>query len=375
MQEQKVPFGDVSGMVPRWVPDAAQLYLLHTEKGTSIRALARATGHHASTVLRRIRQFECRRDDLLVDQALLRLGRALGRRGGTGSSTRGCPMTDAATDPTEISESELNSEGVRILRRLCETGAVLAVAAQMDKAVVVRDADGGTATRTAVVDRRIAEAMALKNWISCDAPGRIARYRITRKGRAEVGRMLADAENQASGFAEMQAQFLAEGAGSAEEAAPDRESAGRQRIRYAIAESPLIALSRRRDRDGARFISDDLVRAGERLREDFELSQMGARAVQDWDRFISGVDFGPEDPDAPLRGADAARQRVAGALRDLGPGLGDIALRCCCHLEGLEQAEKRMGWSARSGKIVLRIALQRLKRHYRKLGDAGGMMG
>jgi hypothetical protein len=41
-----------------------------------------------------------------------------------------------------------------------------------------------------------------------------------------------------------------------------------------------------------------------------------------------------------------------------------MVLRCCCYLEGLEVAEKRMGWSARSGKIVLRIALTRLKRHY-----------
>lgn len=55
---------------------------------------------------------------------------------------------------------------------------------------------------------------------------------------------------------------------------------------------------------------------------------------------------------------------MAAALRDLGPGLGDMVLRCCCFLEGLEAAERRMGWSARSGKIVLRIALQRLRRHY-----------
>jgi hypothetical protein len=74
-------------------------------------------------------------------------------------------------------------------------------------------------------------------------------------------------------------------------------------------------------------------------------------------------------------GAEAARARVIGALRDLGPGLGDVALRCCCYLEGLESAEKKMGWSARSAKIVLRIALQRLKRHYAELGDAGGMIG
>jgi hypothetical protein len=48
-----------------------------------------------------------------------------------------------------------------------------------------------------------------------------------------------------------------------------------------------------------------------------------------------------------------------------------MVLRCCCHLEGLEAAEKRLGWSARSGKIVLRIALDRLRRHY--LETYGGL--
>ena len=63
-------------------------------------------------------------------------------------------------------------------------------------------------------------------------------------------------------------------------------------------------------------------------------------------------------------GSDTARARVAQALGDLGPGLGDVVLRCCCFLEGMEAVERRMGWSARSGKIVLRIALMRLKSHY-----------
>ena len=55
--------------------------------------------------------------------------------------------------------------------------------------------------------------------------------------------------------------------------------------------------------------------------------------------------------------------RARSALADLGPGLSDVALRCCCRLEGLEVVEQTIGWSARSGKIVLRIALQRLARH------------
>ena len=125
------------------------------------------------------------------------------------------------------------------------------------------------------------------------------------------------------------------------------------------------------------FLDDALVAAGERLREDFELAQMGARITQNWDRFLVGGDRGGFAPDSGVgSGPDAARQRVAHALSDLGPGLADVVLRCCCFLEGLETAEKRLGWSARSGKIVLRIALQRLRRHYDETtGPGGGLIG
>ena len=59
--------------------------------------------------------------------------------------------------------------------------------------------------------------------------------------------------------------------------------------------------------------------------------------------------------------SQSARNRVTSALDDLGMGLQEAALRCCCLPEGLE---KRLGWSARSSKIILRITLQRLVRHY-----------
>jgi hypothetical protein len=152
---------------------------------------------------------------------------------------------------------------------------------------------------------------------------------------------------------------------------------GPRRVRYNLAESPISAMGRRRDKDGKPFLEPDLVAAGERLREDFELAQMGPRVAQNWDRFLTGGDRGGFRADAGLaEGPRAARDRVAAALRDLGPGLGDVALRCCCFLEGIEVAEKRMGWAARSGKIVLRIALQRLRRHYDETyGRSGPLIG
>ena len=48
----------------------AAFYLAHTENGESLRALAEATGTHPSTVMRRVRRVESRRDDPLVDSML-----------------------------------------------------------------------------------------------------------------------------------------------------------------------------------------------------------------------------------------------------------------------------------------------------------------
>ncbi|CUH48262.1 hypothetical protein RUA4292_02440 [Ruegeria atlantica] len=67
----------------------------------------------------------------------------------------------------------------------------------------------------------------------------------------------------------------------------DRSSHGARRIRYSAAESPLIALARRRDKDGKPFLDETLVGAGERLREDFELSQIGLQVAQNWDHFLT----------------------------------------------------------------------------------------
>jgi lambda repressor-like predicted transcriptional regulator len=62
--------------LPDWLPDAVKLYLDHTEDGHSLRALARRDGCHASTVMRLVRRYEKRREDPLLDQALLALVQA-----------------------------------------------------------------------------------------------------------------------------------------------------------------------------------------------------------------------------------------------------------------------------------------------------------
>ncbi|WP_108837744.1 DUF6456 domain-containing protein [Tateyamaria sp. Alg231-49] len=368
----------LSGL-PTWVPDAAIHYLAHTEGGLPIREVARKSGCHASTVLRQIRRYETRREVPLIDAVLRKLGAGVTKR-----TSKNAQKQIKEVDPMRLAIKDqgpdattLTRDARRILRRLCETGAVLAVAVDMEKAVVVRDGATGSSTRTAVVDRKVAEAMALQEWISADVSGRITRYKITASGRTALGEMMEGEDAGASGMAEAPAEFADQHRVWGERTIRDNETGQSRKVRYNLAESPLTALARRRDKNGAVFLTDDLVSAGERLREDFELAQMGPRVAQNWDRFLTAGSRGSFAMDSGVgNGPERARGRVVHALKDLGPGLSDVVLRCCCYLEGLEAAEKKLGWSARSGKIVLRIALMRLKQHYDETtGPGGGLIG
>ncbi|MBM1218811.1 helix-turn-helix domain-containing protein [Ponticoccus sp. SC2-23] len=359
-----------SHSLPDWVPAPAVHYLVHTESGTSIREIARQADVHASTILRQIRRFESRRDDPLVDGALRRLSHCVAA--GPGKGTR---LTAHGMGPLDRTSGDGEGQDImhelrRVLRRMTESGAILAVARDMETAVVLREGADGETQRTATVPRNIAQALALKEWIESRAPEkRVARYRITAAGRTALKDMILAGDDRAAppaGFAERAAHF--------DPAASDPLL---HHMRNSLTESPLVGLSRRRDRAGKPFLSRAHVAAGERLREDFELSALLPGGAIDWLAFLEGGDA--ERPDRPAEASPVtlqAQDRVAAALRSLGCGLGEVALRVCCHLEGMETLEKRMDWSARSGKIVLRIALTQLMRHYEEAeGPHGPMIG
>ncbi|NPD15700.1 helix-turn-helix domain-containing protein [Xinfangfangia sp. D13-10-4-6] len=402
--------------LPGWVPEPVRLYLGHTEEGISLRALARARGVHASTVMRQVRRYECRRDDPLMDAALSLLSQSVripsspdGQKvpqsmtpipaqplshtvsparaaalaaapAGRGAALHHEPLSPETQSPETLpDEGELGREALRILRRLAEPGAVLAFANDMEKAAVLRELPDGRTVRTAVLERGIAQAFCLQDWISCRKTGRISTYGITQAGRAALRRQMdegrAASGGAATGLSEAAAPFTTPHRAYVERSIPSDE--GPRRTRFNTAESPVAVLGRRREKNGELFLSHDLVAAAERLREDFELAQMGPRVAQNWENFLTAGSRGSFQSGAgPAEGPGRARARVAAALDDLGPGLGDIALRVCCFLEGVESAERRMGWAARSGKIVLRIALLRLRRHYDETyGRSGPLIG
>lgn len=94
-------------------------------------------------------------------------------------------MTDEAT---------LMREGRRILRRLAEPGAVMAIAADMEKAVVMREFADGRSTRTGIVERAV--ALHAERLDPVPQAGRVSTYEITSAGRSALRRMIEDEDQR-----------------------------------------------------------------------------------------------------------------------------------------------------------------------------------
>lgn len=124
-----------------------------------------------------------------------------------------------------------------------------------------------------------------------------------------------------------------------------------------LAESPLAWLHARG------HLKDRLFDAGERLRCDYERAQLSPSVTMRWDpvRVKSTGDAGLTQGEKQI----AAKARFDGALAAAGRGLEDVLWRVVCAGEALPDAERALAWPARSGKLVLRLALDRVADFYR----------
>lgn len=107
------------------------------------------------------------------------------------------------------------------------------------------------------------------------------------------------------------------------------------------------------------------VEAGERLRADYERAQLAPSITMRWDAAPAarGARGAPEAAE-PGMVQLSAKRRFDAAVAVVGPGLNDVLWRVVCASEGLADAERALGWPARSGKLVLGLALDRLADHY-----------
>lgn len=139
----------------------------------------------------------------------------------------------------------------------------------------------------------------------------------------------------------------------------------KREVQLNCAESPLNWLAQRKDRRGKPFLELEHVAAGERLRRDFTVAGMAPRLTPGYDGVP--VNTGSRGAYLDLSATEIqllARDRFNAAMAGVDPELSEILLRVCCYLEGLGEAERHLDWPARSGKVVLRIALGRLAGHY-----------
>ena len=146
---------------------------------------------------------------------------------------------------------------------------------------------------------------------------------------------------------------------SAESAAHASEMPG-----ASATESPLLWMARRKDKSGETMIGPAAFAAGERLRADLTFSGMLPRVTMDWSGRMPGGKGGDGASLNPTEAALAARQRVDKALRDVGPEFSGLLVDLCGFAKGLELIEMERGWPMRSAKVVIRLALASLARHY-----------
>jgi hypothetical protein len=138
------------------------------------------------------------------------------------------------------------------------------------------------------------------------------------------------------------------------------------------AESPLAWLARRKGADGRPLLAPTQVEAGERFRRDVEQAQIRQRVTANWEASIAASRRGADAGVAVSEIAMDARRRLARAYAAVGPDLAGLLIDVCGYLKGLETVESERGWPARSGKVVLKIALDRLALHYGVAGEARG---
>jgi len=256
----------------------------------------------------------------------------------------------------QLGTKALEQEAARVFRRLAERGSYLArVGGHLDRC----DECGVFVARNKhkkpvmMLKAAMLDAFAANDWIAGDGDGR---WRLTAQGEAWLRRRMAANDPYRTQHQIIGARNM-----------PNEQNSLRK-LTVNLGESPLGRLRHRKGADGRPLLSREQYDAGERLRSDFEKARMRPRITSDITAPMTSSSKRRNGDSAKgvamNETAIAAKQRFFKALEAVGPDLVDVLIEVCCHLRGMDEAEKHLRLPQRSGKIVLGIALTRLGQHY-----------
>ncbi len=179
--------------LPDWLPRCGAPLSRSYRRRPSLRALARREGLHASTVMRQVRRYRepprrsadgrgacraCRRS--AVPQTPMPQPER---------TTRRCLPRSAPRRLVDWMKPRSAREGAPHPAPPGRTGRRAGHRARYGKGRGdARISRWAQRRAPAVVDRAVAQAFALKDWITCRKPGRVATYEITAAGRAALKR-------------------------------------------------------------------------------------------------------------------------------------------------------------------------------------------
>ncbi len=245
-------------------------------------------------------------------------------------------------------------KAVGLLRRLSVRGARLVV--HRDGRFVLERRSRDSRSRAVDPDVRTVKALRARGLIESDGQGGLV---PSASGRALVRRKLAGGDRYAEQHQDRGIVRMND---------PDL---GSITVTINHDESPLSWLRRRKGRDGRPLIDAAEFAAGERLRSDYSRARIMPRVTANWTATVA--DKRRDGGVAELTEAViAARRRVEKALTSVGPEFAGLLVDFCCFLKGLEEIERERQWPARSAKVVLRLGLASLARHYGLVATASG---
>lgn len=131
--------------------------------------------------------------------------------------------------------------------------------------------------------------------------------------------------------------------------------------------APILKLYNRQRHMQHKYLNDIHVQAGQRLFENFVSSNLQPNVTMNWEKLSSAPQphyTGAKDAGFGER-LYIARKQLYEALKHVGEDFAVILVEVCLFGNGLEASEKSLGWPARSGKLLLTMALDKLAEYFK----------